>query len=110
MNMAPAPSPQGSPDRRPAGRDVRPGLWHWWSGALHCAPLYSTRYPPSTHLGSLSENSFGLLSCENTLLYFTNRKNLSNGYASTALHHGGSEGTPALPRSGTREQAPGRAR
>jgi hypothetical protein len=41
-------------------------------------------------------NCFNLLSCENTLMYFTYRKNLSNGFPSTYLHHRGWGGTTAL--------------
>jgi hypothetical protein len=43
-------------------------------------------------------NCFNLLSCENTLMYFTYRKNLSNGFASTCLLHRGWEGTPRSTR------------
>jgi hypothetical protein len=47
-------------------------------------------------------NCFNLLSCENTLMYFTYRKNLSNGFASTCLHHRGWGGTTALHTPGRR--------
>src|SRR5262245_45607088 len=97
MNVGPVPLPAGSPDLRPGGQDVAPRLVAPVERALHCAPLYSTRYPPSMHLSIPCMNCFSLLSCENTFLYFTNRKNSSNDRASTSHHQRGPGGTSRSP-------------
>src|SRR5919204_5174695 len=58
MNTAAAPSPARS--------RVSPRT----PPVLHCAPLYSTRYPPSTRFACSEEILKSALSCENTEMYF----------------------------------------